>query len=96
MLWESGSGEDISKVGSKVLSGNRTPLTARNISSLVIDSLYDRAREENIAVADLYCDFLSQQAQTTTNIMGPIMKQPVEREGIPNHVRGVSIGGNGV
>jgi len=63
------------------------PLTARNISSLVIDSLCDRAQEDNIAVAGLYCDFLSQQEQTTTNIMGAILKQLVSREGIPNHLR---------
>jgi len=63
------------------------PLTARNISSLVIDSLCDRAQGDNIAVAGLYCDFLSQQEQTTTNIMGAILKQLVSREGIPNHLR---------
>ena len=53
----------------------------------MIDSLCDRAREENIAVAGLYCDFLAQQEQTTTNIMGAILKQLVGRGGIPNHVR---------
>ena len=63
------------------------PLTARNTSSLVIDSLCDQAKKENIAVAGLYCDFLSQQEQTTTNIMGAILKQLVVREGIPNYLR---------
>jgi len=63
------------------------PLMARNISSLVIDSLCDRAEEENIAVAGLYCDFLSQQEQTTTNIMGAILKQLSSRGGIPGHLR---------
>jgi len=63
------------------------PLTARNISSLVVDSLCDRAQEDNIAVAGLYCDFLSQQEQTTTNIMGAILKQLVSRGGIPDHLR---------
>ena len=63
------------------------PLTSRNISSLVIDSLYDRAAEENIAVAGLYCDFLSQQEQTVTNIMGAVLKQIVRREGIPDYLR---------
>ena len=87
MLRESGSGEDISEVSGKVLSRNLTLLTAGNISSLVIDSLCDQAQEENIAVAGLYCDFLAQQEQTTTNIMGAILKQLVSRGGIPNHVR---------
>ena len=87
MLRESGSGENISEVSGRVLSRNRTPLTARNVSSRVIDNLCDRAGEENIAVAGLYCDFHSQQEQTTTNIMGAILKQLVGRGGIPNHVR---------
>jgi len=63
------------------------PLTARIISSLVIDSLCDRAQEANIAVAGLYCDFLSQQEQTTTHIMGALLKQLVSRGGIPGHLR---------
>jgi len=62
------------------------PLTAR-ISSLVIDSLCDRAQEDNIAVAGLYCDFLSQQEQATTNIIGALLKQLVNRGGIPDHLR---------
>jgi len=63
------------------------PLTARNISSLVIDSLCDRAQEDNIAVIGLYCDYLSQQEQTTTNILGALLKQLVGRGGIPDHLR---------
>ena len=62
-------------------------LTARNTSSLVIDSLCDRARKENIAVAGLYCDFVSQQEQTITNIMGAILKQLVGKVGIPSYLR---------
>ena len=63
------------------------PLMARNTSSLVIDSLCDQAKKENIAVAALHCDFLSQQEQTITNIMGAILKQLVVRGSIPNYVR---------
>jgi len=63
------------------------PLTERNISSLVIDSLCDRAQEDNIAVIGLYCDFPSQQEQTTTNIIGALLKQLVGRGGIPDHLR---------
>ena len=55
----------------------------------MIDSLCDRAAEESIAVAGLYCDYLSQQEQTTTNIMGAILKQLVGRGGIPNYLRDV-------
>ena len=53
----------------------------------MIDSLCDEGREEEIAVACLYCDFLAQQEQTVTNIMGAILKQLVGRGGIPNDVR---------
>jgi len=60
---------------------------ARNTSSLVIDSLCDRAGVESIAVAGLYCDFLAQQEQTTTNIVGAIVKQLVGRGGVPDHLR---------
>jgi len=60
---------------------------ARNTSSLVIDSLCDRAEEESVAVAGLYCDFLSQQEQTSTNIMGAILKQLVGRGEIPRDLR---------
>jgi len=53
----------------------------------VIYSLCDQAAKEDIAVAGLYCDFLSQQDQTVGNIMGAILKQLVRRGGIPDHVR---------
>jgi len=62
-------------------------LTARNNSSLVIDSLCDQAGDENIAVAAFYCDFLSQQEQTINNIVGAILKQLVGRGGIAKDLR---------
>ena len=62
-------------------------LTARKTSSLVIDSLCDRAGKEDIAVAGLYCDFLSQQDQTVSNIMGAILGQLVGRGDIPSYLR---------
>ena len=79
MLRKSGSGEDIPEVRGGILRKKRIPLTARNTSSLVIDSLCDEAGEENIAVAAFYCDFLSQQDQTINNIVGAILKQLVGR-----------------
>ena len=86
MLRESGSGQDVSEVGGEIL-WKRIPLIARNISSIMIDTLCDRAAEENIAVAGLYCDYLSQQDQTVTNIMGVFLKHLVGRGGIPKDVR---------
>ena len=55
-------------------------LTASNISSLVIDDLCDGPGEEEIAIAMFYCDFRDQQEQTTTNIMGAILKQLAVRD----------------
>ena len=64
----------------------RIPLTARNISSLVIDSLCNQA-EENVAVAAFYCDYLFQQEQTIDNIVGAILKQLVARGEIAKNLR---------
>jgi len=61
-------------------------LTARNASSLVIDKLCDQAREEDLAVAWLYCDYKAQQEQTLINLMGAILKRLVGSE-IPEDIR---------
>jgi len=53
----------------------------------VIDSLCDQAMKEDIAVACFYGDFLTQQDQTTANIMGAILRQIVGRGDIPENVR---------
>jgi len=51
------------------------------------DRQHVRSQEDNIAVAGLYCDFLRQQEQTTTNIMGAILKRLAGRGGIPDYLR---------
>ena len=53
----------------------------------MIDSLCDQAKKEDIAVACLYYDFLAQQEQTITDMMGAILKQLVGGGDIPNNVR---------
>ena len=53
----------------------------------MIDTLCHEAKKENIAVACLYYEFLTQQEQTITNMMGAILKQLVGRGGIPENVR---------
>ena len=53
----------------------------------MIDRLCDQARDGDIAVTGLYCDFLAQQEQTVTNIIGAILKQLVGRGDIPKEVR---------
>ena len=87
MLRESWSGQDISGVIGGILRKKRILLTARNTSSLVIDSLRNQAKKENITVAFFYCDFLSQQEQSITNIVGAILGQLVAKGGIPDYLR---------
>ena len=45
----------------------------------MIDDLCDGSSEGDIAIAMFYCDFRDQHEQTTTNIMGAILKQLVVR-----------------
>jgi len=49
-------------------------------------SLCDQAKEEIIAVASLYSDFLSKQDHIVTNLMGAILKQLVDRGSISNDI----------
>jgi len=59
---------------------------ARNTSSFVIDTLCDQARGRGVAVAGFYYDFLAQQEQTITDVMGCILKQLVGTD-IPKYIR---------
>ena len=54
---------------------------------MVIDWLCDRARDSDIAVAGLYCDYLAQEQQSAANMLGAILKQLLERDGIPEPLR---------
>jgi len=85
LLWRSGSGEDTSEVSGGIHLKKR-PLMTRNISSLVIDSLCDQAREGDLAVAWLYCDYNAQQEQTVIDMMGAILMRLVGQE-IPQDIR---------
>ena len=53
----------------------------------MIDRLCDQAKEEDIVVACLYYDFLAQQEQTITSVIGAILKQVVSRGGISKNIR---------
>jgi len=53
----------------------------------VIDRLCDQAGRKDIAVVGLYCDFLSHQEQSTTNVLGAILKQLSRRGEIPKDIR---------
>ena len=52
----------------------------------MIDSLCDQAREDDLTVAWLYCDYNAQQEQTVGNMMGAILKRLVGRE-IPEDIQ---------
>jgi len=52
-------------------------LTNRDVSSLVIDSLCDRAREQDVAIACFYFDTAAQKEQSPTNMLGALLKQVV-------------------
>ena len=87
MLGEPGSGEDIFEVSDGILWNKRIPLRVRNTSSIVIDSLCDQAGDVPLAVACLYYDFLAQNEQSITNMVGAILKQLVGGEDIPTDIR---------
>ena len=58
----------------------------RNTSSLVIDRL-DQPDDVPVAVACLYCDYLAQNEQSITNMVGAILKQLVGGGDIPKYIR---------
>ena len=51
---------------------NGLVLTSYEVSSLVIDSLCD---EGSVAVACFYFDFAAQKGQSSTNVLGAVLKQ---------------------
>ena len=67
--------------------GSRNPrlLTTCNFSSLVIDHFYGCGQD--IRVAGLYCDYLNRKEQTTSNMLGAVLKQLVGRGDIPEDIR---------
>ena len=69
------------------LSKKWISLTAGNISSLVIDWLCDQVHTRDITVAGLYCDYKAQEELSAANMLGAILNQLLERNGIPGPVR---------
>ena len=62
-------------------------LTSRGVSSLVIDSLCDRARGLDVAIACFYFDFAAQKEQSLTSVLGALLKQVVGRlDEVPEEV----------
>ena len=50
-------------------------LTSHDVSSLVVDSLCDRARGRNATVAGFYFDFAVRKEQSLVSTMGALLKQ---------------------
>ena len=66
------------------MEGKGQVLTSRGVSSLVIDSLCDQAKGQNIAVACFYFDFAAQKEKSPTSMLGALLKQVVGGlEGVP-------------
>ena len=62
-------------------------LISSDLSSLVVDRLCDKAKEENIAVACFYVDFVAREKHSPTNIFGSLLKQIIGGlEGIPDEI----------
>jgi len=59
------------------MEGKEQLLTSRHVSSLVVDSLCDQAKEQNLAIACFYFDFASQKEQSPTSMLGALLKQAV-------------------
>ena len=54
-----------------------TLLTSRDDSSLVVDTLCDQSRGQNIAVTCFYFDFAARKEQSATNMLDSLVKQMV-------------------
>ena len=53
----------------------------------MIDKLCDQARDEDLTVAWLYCDYNAKEEQTVVSIMGAILKELIGRGEIPKEIR---------
>jgi len=64
-------------------------LTNNKISSLVIDTLREQMRGQNVAVLSLYCDYQAQKDQSAVNLIGSLLRQVALRaRGILEKIKG--------
>ena len=62
-------------------------LTSCDVSSLLIDRLCDQARGQEVAVACFYFDFAARKEQSSTNMLGAVLKQVVSGLGeVPEEI----------
>ena len=63
-------------------------LISSDTSSLVVDRLCDKVKEQNTAVACFYVDFAAREEQSPANMLGSLLKQIVGGlERIPDEIR---------
>ena len=63
-------------------------LTTDLISSLVIDTLLEETRGQNIAVLFLYCDYQAQKDQSAVNMIGGLLRQvALGAPGMPSEIK---------
>ena len=63
-------------------------MLTRKLSSLVIDTLREQARGQNIAVLYLYCDYQDQKDQSAVNMIGSLLRQMAVAAGrIPDEIQ---------
>ena len=77
MLRRSRGRQDLHHVINHTLHEAKTLLRNCDASSLVIDTVCDRAREQNATVACFYFDFAAQKEQSPTTILSALLKQVV-------------------
>jgi len=65
----------LGKEEARGIEGKGQVLTSRDISSLVIDRLCDQASGQNVAVACFYFDFAARSEQSSTSMLGALLKQ---------------------
>ena len=66
-----------------------TMLTGSKISSLVIDTLREQTRGQNVAVLPLYCDYQAQKDQSAVNMIGGLLRQvTIGAARIPDEIKG--------
>ena len=53
----------------------------------MVDDLCDQAKEKDLAIAWLYCDFLAHKEQSATAMLGAILRQLVSVREIPEDIR---------
>ena len=77
MLRRSGGRKDVHDVRRHFPPKAKVQLRSYDVSSLVIDTLCDSARERNSAVACFYFDFATQKVQSPTTVLSSLLKQLV-------------------